>query len=43
MVLREGLGIAEAARRFSLSPKTPTNWFRWVRGGETLAGEDSDR
>ncbi len=28
MVTREGLGIAEASRRLSLSPKTLTNWVR---------------
>jgi transposase len=33
MVTREGLGIAEASRRLSLSPKTLTNWVRRARGG----------
>lgn len=33
LVLREGLGIAEASRRLSLSPKTLTNWVRRARGG----------
>ena len=33
MVIREGLGIAEAARRLSLSPKTLTNWVRRAKGG----------
>lgn len=28
MVTREGLGIAEASRRLSLSPRTLTNWVR---------------
>src|SRR5215207_6466964 len=32
LILREGLGIAEASRRLSLSPKTLTNWVRRVRG-----------
>src|SRR5215207_726970 len=33
MVTREGLGIAEASRRLSLSPKTLTNWVRRAKGG----------
>lgn len=33
MVIREGLGIAEASRRLSLSPKTLTNWVRRAKGG----------
>jgi transposase len=37
MVLREGLGIAEASRQLSLSPKTLTNWVRRAKGGEPLA------
>jgi transposase len=37
MVTREGLSIAEAARRLSLSPKTLTNWVRRARGGEPPA------
>jgi transposase len=32
-VTREGLGIAEASRRLSLSPKTLTNRVRRGRGG----------
>lgn len=32
MVIREGLGIAEASRRLSLSPKTLTNWVRRAKG-----------
>ena len=35
LVLREGLSIAEASRRLSLSPKTLTNWVRRARGGES--------
>jgi transposase len=35
MVTREGLSIAEASRRLSLSPKTLTNWVRRARGGAT--------
>ena len=37
MVTREGLSIAEASRRLSLSPKTLTNWVRRARGGESPA------
>src|SRR5215207_10555187 len=35
LVLRDGLGIAEAARRLSISPKTLTNWVRRARGGDS--------
>jgi len=35
VVTREGLSIAEASRRLSLSPKTLTNWVRSARGGES--------
>ena len=37
LVTREGLGIAEASRRLSISPKTLTNWVRRARGGEEPA------
>ena len=33
LVIGEGLGIAEASRRLSLSPKTLTNWVRRAKGG----------
>ena len=33
MITRDGLGIAETARRLSLSPKTLTNRVRRARGG----------
>jgi transposase-like protein len=33
MVIRESLGIAEASRRLSLSPKTLTNRVRRAKGG----------
>ena len=33
MVTRESLGIAEASRRLSLSPKTLTNWVRRAKNG----------
>jgi transposase len=35
LVIREGLGIAEASRRLSLSPKTLTNWVRRARGTDS--------
>jgi transposase len=34
MITRDGLGIAEASRRLSLSPKTLTNRVRRAGGGE---------
>ena len=37
LVIRDGIGIAEASRRLSLSPKTLTNWVRRARGGEPPA------
>jgi transposase len=37
LVTRDGLGIAEASRRLSLSPKTLTNWVRRSRSGEPPA------
>lgn len=37
MVTREGMTIAEASRRLSLSPKTLTNWVRRARGGDSPA------
>ena len=33
LITRDGLGLAEAARRLSSSPKTLTNWVRRARGG----------
>jgi transposase len=33
MVTRDGLNIAEASRRLSLSPKTLTNWVRRAKRG----------
>ena len=35
LVIRDGLGIAEASRRLSISPKTPTNWVRRARGTDS--------
>jgi transposase len=37
LVIREGLGIAEASRRLSLSPKTLTDRVRRAGGGEPPA------
>ena len=37
MITRDGLGVAEAARRLSISPKTLTNWIRRARSGEPAA------
>lgn len=41
MVIREGLGIAEASRRLSLSPKTLTNWVRRAKNGGSPGGAAS--
>ena len=38
MVTSEGLGIAEASRRLSISPKTLTNWVRRAKDGGSRAG-----
>ncbi|HEY0174278.1 MAG TPA: transposase, partial [Pyrinomonadaceae bacterium] len=38
MVTRERLGIAEASRRLSLSPKTLTNWVRRAKSGGSPDG-----
>jgi transposase len=32
-ITRDGLGIAEASRRLSISPKTLTNWVRRAKNG----------
>jgi transposase len=37
MVARDGLSIAEASRRLSLSPKTLTNWVRRAKHGDSPA------
>jgi transposase len=37
LVIGEGLGIAEASRRLSLSPKTLTNWVRRAKNGSLPA------
>ena len=33
LITRDGLGITEAARRLSISPKTLTNWVRRAKHG----------
>ena len=38
LVIREGLGIAEASRRLSLSPQTLTNWVRRAKNGGSSDG-----
>lgn len=43
LVTRDGLGIAEASRRLSLSPKTLTNWVRLAQSGEPPAAKTSRR
>jgi transposase len=35
MITHDGLGIAEAARRLSISPKALTNWVRRARGEDS--------
>ena len=35
MITRDGLSIAEAARRFAISPKTLLNWMRRAQGGDS--------
>jgi transposase len=35
LIIRDGLGIAEAARRLSISPKTLTNWVKRAKGGDS--------
>jgi transposase len=37
MITRDGLGIAEAARRLSISPKTLTNWVKRAKGADSPA------
>jgi transposase len=34
MITRDGLSIAEASRRLSISPKTLANWVSRAKGGE---------
>lgn len=37
MITRDGLSLAEASRRISISSKTLANWVSRVRGGSVLA------
>jgi len=37
MARDEGLGIAETARRLSISPKTIANWVKLVQEGQDIA------
>lgn len=37
LITRDGLGLTEAARRLSISPKTLTNWVRRAQSGEPPA------
>jgi transposase-like protein len=41
MVRDEGLGIAETARRLSISPKTIANWVKLVQEGQDFARQRS--
>ena len=38
MILREGLSIAEAARRLAITPKTLTNWVGMAKRGVLPTG-----
>ena len=38
LITRDGLGLAEAARRLSISPKTLTNWVRRAKNGGSPGG-----
>ena len=35
LITRDGLGLTEAARRLSISPKTLTNWVRRAKNGSS--------
>jgi len=43
LITRDGLGIAEAARRLSVSPKTLTNWVKRAKGGDSPGAAASRR
>lgn len=34
MIKREGLSVAEAARKLSMSQKTLANWVKWAKDGK---------
>jgi transposase len=43
LVTRDGLSIAEAARRLSMSLKTLANWVKRAKGGQLTAVRDGTR
>jgi transposase len=43
MIIRDGLGIAEASRRLSISPKTLANWVSRAKGGNSLEADAAPR
>jgi len=43
LVTRDGLSIAEAARRLSMSLKTLANWVKRAKGGQLPAVRDGAR
>ena len=43
MITRDGLSIAEAARRLSISPKTLLNWVRRAKSGNLPDAGDGVR
>lgn len=43
MIMRDGLGIAEASRRLSISPKTLANWVSRAQGGHSPEGDAAPR
>ena len=36
MIAREGVSLAEAARRLAISPKTLLNWVRRAKSGDSF-------
>jgi transposase len=43
LIIRDGLGIAEASRRLSISPKTLTNRVKRAKGGHSLEADATSR
>jgi len=43
LIIRDGLGLAEASRRLSISPKTLTNWVRRAKGSHSLTADAAPR
>ena len=37
MIKREGLSVAEASRKLSMSQKTLANWVKWAKDGKVSA------